>query len=113
MTPSTASAREALAATKIVMNLTLPEMIAASMRLAETKPMPIKFEGEQVPANGWIVADAPADSATREAVLGRVTKAPRGAFSMVWGKATKAGDHYTWLETMQGSCALAGEEVLK
>lgn len=96
---------------KLTFNVVLEDDTARSIAAGDVKPMPVLFEGEKAPANGWIVHNA-FDPSAPEIMLGRVTKNAQG-LRMAWGKATRRGATYAFAQTMQGSCRLAGEEVLK
>lgn len=111
MVPTEAPARKALGATRLAMNLVLDPSTARSIAAGETKPMPIRFVGQTAPGSGWIVHNA-YDPQAPEIMLGRVTRSESG-LQMAWGKATRNGTAYDWSQTMQGTCALTGEEVLK
>ncbi|GAA4006405.1 hypothetical protein [Sphingomonas humi] len=111
MIPAEASARRALGANKLTFNVVLEDDTARSIAAGEVKPMPVLFEGQRAPANGWIVHNA-VDPTAPELMLGRVTRGA-GGLQMAWGKATRRGGDYAFAQTMQGSCRLAGEEVLK
>jgi hypothetical protein len=111
MIPSQAPARKALGATKLNMNIVLQPDLARSISTGEDKPMPILFKGESQPGPGWIVHNN-YDTSAPELMLGRVTKSEAG-LNLSYGKATRQGTSFDWLETMRGTCRLAGEEVLK